>query len=110
MQMALEKSMYWLVLNNKSKHINMKNIIKYIIMMLILVAASDSLKAQTHSKADKALLPSNRPMPDKMVMQRKIENMRKIAREQEEQVKRAEAEKSRNAVSTQPADAKKTNR
>jgi hypothetical protein len=49
-------------------------------------------------------------MPDKMVMQRKIENMRKIAREQEEQVKRAEAEKSRTAVSIQPADAKKTNR
>ncbi len=90
----------------------MKNIIKYIIMSGLLVAATGSLKAQAPirmqlNSPERKKLPSSQPMPDKMILMRKIEQMRKAVREQEEQARRHDAERSQ-AAPVQTTGNKKT--
>jgi len=54
----------------------MKNILKQFLAALVLVSVAGGVYAQSGRTADQAKLPSNRPMPDPRILQRKIELMR----------------------------------
>ncbi|ULQ53681.1 hypothetical protein [Flavihumibacter fluvii] len=54
----------------------MKNFHKQFVAALILLTINGGLYAQSGRSADQAKLPSNRPIPDKRIMERKIEMMR----------------------------------
>lgn len=60
----------------------MKNSHKQFLAVMILLCITGSLFAQSGRTADQAKLPSNRPIPDKRIMQRKIELMRANAPKQ----------------------------
>jgi hypothetical protein len=81
----------------------MKKYTKILIAATFLVIVSGGLKAQSIRTAEQAKLPSNRPMPDKRILERKIETMRAAARQQQIQLKRAEQEKSQ-VPQSQPID------
>ena len=71
----------------------MKNYIIYTLFCCFGLIASESLKAQSNLKAQQAKLQSNLPMRDKNVFLRMIEMKKKEAREQRENMQRAEAER-----------------
>ena len=65
----------------------MKFTFKLILAVSILLSVAGGVNAQSGSKADQAKLPSNRPMPDHRVMQRKLEMMRAQAAKHNSQVR-----------------------
>lgn len=54
----------------------MKNLIKQIIAVMVLISVAAFAEAQSGRNPQQSKLPSNRPIPDKSIMQRKIELMR----------------------------------
>ena len=56
----------------------MKNSKQIFVLAALLILAT-AIQAQNGKTADQAKLPSNRPIPDKRIMERKIEEMRAIA-------------------------------
>lgn len=60
----------------------MKNAYKQFMAVMIMLCISSTMFAQSGRTAEQSKLPSNRPIPDKRIMQRKIELMRANAPKQ----------------------------
>jgi hypothetical protein len=85
----------------------MKYFNKKLLSAALLVTISCSVSAQSNRASAQANLPSNRPLPDKRMIERKFENMRIAARKQEVLLKKADQERSQ-LLRVQPSDNPKT--
>lgn len=85
----------------------MKNIIRSLVFVVLVMAGSEQIQAQSGRPVAKSSLPSNRnPKQDKAKMDRKLQELRQDAKRHEEKSRDAERQRAQ-AANTQPAGGRK---
>ncbi|MBC6493058.1 hypothetical protein ACFSQD_02695 [Flavihumibacter stibioxidans] len=85
----------------------MKNIGKSLMVIMLVLAASQQMQAQSGRPVAKSNLPSNRnPKQDKFIMDQKIQQLRAQARQNEERMQQAERQRAQ-TPNAQPASGPK---